>query len=107
MEITDVGLYIAYAVFLIAAAAAVLFPLINSIKNPAAIGKSLIGIVAMVALFIVAYVLSGDEVSAKYTALGVDAGGSKLIGAGLTMFYFVITLGFLGIIYSEVSKAFK
>lgn len=107
MEITDIGLYISYAVLIIAGAAAFLFPLINSVKNPAAVGKSLIGIGAMVVLFIIAYVVSGDEVSAKYTALGVDATSSKLIGAGLTMFYFVMVLGVVGIIYSEVSKAFK
>ncbi len=107
MEITDVGLYIAYAVFIVAGAAAIVFPLVNSLKNPGSIGKSLVGVGAMVVLFIIAYVLSGDEVTAKYTALGVDAGSSKLIGAGLTMFYFVIVLGFVGIIYSEVSKAFK
>lgn len=107
MEIEDIGLYVSYAVLIIAGASAILFPLVNSVKNPAAVGKSLMGIGAIVVLFIIAYVLSGDEVTAKYTALGVDAGGSKLIGAGLTLFYFVMVLGVVGIIYSEVSKVFK
>jgi hypothetical protein len=107
MGIIDIGLYITYAVFLVSAGAAVVFPLIYALKHPSAIGKSLIGIGGMVVLFVVAYFLSGDEVTAKYTALGVDASGSKIIGAGLTMFYFVMVIGFLGIIYSEISKAFK
>lgn len=107
MDIVDFGIYVAFAAFLIAAGAAIIFPLINSLKNPAALGKSLSGVLVLVALFVVAYVLSGDEVTARYTALGVDAGTSKIIGAGLTLFYFLIGLAFLGIIYSEISKAFK
>ena len=107
MEITDIGLYVAYAVLLVAGASAIFIPLLNSLKDPGAMRKPLMGMGAMVVLFVIAYALSGDEVTSKYSALGVDAGGSKIIGAGLTMFYFVIVLSFVGIIYSEVSKAFK
>jgi hypothetical protein len=58
-------------------------------------------------LFIVAYTISGDEVSAKATALGVDSGSSKLIGAGLILFYVVFVISAVGIVYSEISKALK
>jgi hypothetical protein len=107
MDIVDIGLYVAFAAVSIAAGAAIIFPLINAIRNPATLGKSLMGIVVLFALALVAYLLSGDEVTARYTALGVDATTSKIIGAGLTLFYFLIGLSFLGIIYSEISKAFK
>ena len=107
MDMVDIGLYASFVVFFIAAGAAILFPLINSLRNPAALGKSLTGVAALVVLFIIAYALSGDEVTPRYTALGVDAGASKMIGAGLTLFYFLIALSFIGIIYSEITKAFK
>jgi len=32
---------------------------------------------------------------------------SKMIGAGLTMFYIVLVIAILGMIYSEIAKAFK
>lgn len=107
MTIEDIGLYISYVAFFIAAGAAIVFPLLNAIKNPASLGKSLIGIIGVVVLFIVAYLVSGDEVTSKYAALGVDASGSKIIGAGLTLFYFVLVLSIIGVVYSEINKALK
>jgi hypothetical protein len=107
MDSIDIGLYLSFLLLGLATAAAVLLPLINAIKHPAGLVKSLIGVGALVVLFIVSYSLSGSELSAKAVALGVDESGSKLIGAGLILFYLVFVISVVGVVYSEINKALK
>lgn len=103
----DIGLYITYLFFFIAIAAAVVFPLMQAAKHPKDLGKSAVGIGILVVIFVISYSISGSELSAKAVALGVGEGSSKLIGAGLTMFYVVLIVSLLGMVYSEISKAIK
>ncbi len=103
----DFGLYVGYALFLIALAAAVVLPLITALKSPKDLLKSLMGLGALVVIFLISFGLSGSEVTAKYIAQGVGEGSSKLIGAGLTMFYIVFFIAVLGIVFSEINKALK
>lgn len=103
----DIGLYIFYGLLFIAVAAAFFFPLFQAFKQPAALVKSAIGIGAMVLLFVAAYAISSSEVNLKAAAAGISESGSKLIGAGLIMFYITIGLAILALIYSEISKALK
>jgi hypothetical protein len=107
MEITDIGLYVTYVILIIGIVVAVVLPTISAIKNPAGLLKSLFGLGGLVVLFVVAYALSGDEVTTVAASLGVDAGSSQLIGAGLGMFYIVLIVGILGIVASEINKALK
>lgn len=39
--------------------------------------------------------------------MGITEGSSKLIGAGLIMFYITLVLAIIGVIYSEINKALK
>jgi uncharacterized membrane protein len=103
----DIGLYVGYGLLIVALAAAVILPLINVLKSPKELVKSGMGIGALLVVFLVAYGLSGSEVTAKYTAQGIGEGSSKLIGAGLTMFYIVFFIALLGIVFSEINKALK
>lgn len=103
----DIGLYIGYTLFLVALAAAVFLPLITALKSPKDLLKSLMGLGALVVIFLISFGLSGSEVTAKYVAQGVGEGSSKLIGAGLTMFYIVFFVAVLGIVFSEINKALK
>jgi uncharacterized membrane protein len=103
----DIGLYVGYFLFIIAVAAAAILPLVNALKSPKDLMRSLMGLGALVVLFLVSFGLSGSEVTAKYIAQGVGEGSSKMIGAGLTMFYIVFFIALLGIVYSEISKALK
>jgi hypothetical protein len=107
MDSIDIGIYLSYILLGLAMVTAVLLPLVNAIKHPAGLLKSLFGVGGLVVLFIVAYTLSGSEVSAKAVALGVDASGSKMIGAGLILFYFVLVISIVGVVFSEVNKALK
>jgi hypothetical protein len=102
----DVGLYIFYALLAIAVLAAIVFPVINAIKTPGALLKSLIGVGALLVLFGLAYALSSSEVSTKDAAL-VTPTAARLIGAGLIMFYITLILSILVVVYSEITKALK
>jgi hypothetical protein len=103
----DFGLYLFYALLFIAVAAAVIFPLFYAIKQPAALGKSAIGAGVLVVLFVIAYAMSGSDVNIKAAAAGISESASKLIGAGLIMFYITLALAVLALIYSEISKALR
>ena len=103
----DAGLYFCYILFFVAVGAAILFPLLYALSDPKGVVKSLAGIAGLVVVFIVCYAMSGNEVTAKFAAAGVGEGSSKLIGAGLMMFYFVLFASIAGIVFSEISKALK
>lgn len=103
----NAGLWIFYILLFASIVTAVVFPLLHAIKTPGTFKKSLIGIGVIAVVFVISYVLSGSGVTAKQMALGVDESSSKLIGAGLIMFYLTLLGSVLGIIYSEISKALK
>ncbi len=101
------GLYFGYFLFGVAIIAAVVLPLMNAVKNPKVIAKAGIGVGLLVGVFIIAFAISSDEVSQIGKVQDVSATSSKMIGAGLLMFYFTLLGAVIGLLYSEVSKAFK
>lgn len=100
-------MYVTYVFGGVAVGSAILFPLLNAIKSPGTFLKSLMGVGVLVALFGVSYMLSSPAVTNSWVARGITEGVSKMVGAGLIMFYMVMVIAVLGLIYSEVSKAFK
>ncbi len=105
--VSDYGLWISYILIGVATAAAIVMPLINSLSDPASLKGAGIGVGSLVVLFFISYALSGDEVTAKYTQFGVDAGTSQVIGGFLTMMYLLLLIVTVAIVYAEVSKIFK
>jgi hypothetical protein len=103
----DLGFYVFYALLFIAVAATIVFPIIHMLKEPSSLVATGIGIVAILVLFGISYALSGSEVNLKAAAVGITETTSKLIGAGLIMFYITLVLSVLALIYSEISKALK
>ncbi|MFN5169335.1 MAG: hypothetical protein ACK5DD_06900 [Cyclobacteriaceae bacterium] len=107
MDAEDIGLYISYGALIIAVAAAVVLPLMHAIKHPKTLLGSLVGVGALVILFVICYAISDTEVSAKARSLGADESSSQLIGAGLYTFYAVFIVSIVGMVYSEINKALK
>jgi hypothetical protein len=101
------GLYICYIIFGIAVISALGLALINTIKNPGTLVKSGIGIGVLVVVLVISYALSDSEVSAIAKALGEGPSSVKWIGAGLIMFYIALFAAIIGLVYNEISKAFK
>lgn len=102
----DVGLYIFYALLAIAVIAAIMFPIINAIKTPATLLRSLAGVGALLLLFGIAYAISDNNLSQRSAAL-VGPNTGRLISAGLIVFYITLILAALAVVYSEVTKALK
>jgi hypothetical protein len=96
------GLVVCYVLLGLTIVASVVMPMINAIKNPQGLIKALIGIVGLVVLFGISYALSGSEVSAKAAALGTTAASSKMIGAGMILFYIVLLTSAVLAIYSLI-----
>ena len=103
----DAGLYAAYLFFAIAIGSAIGMSFINTIKSPGEIKKAAYALTGMVVLFIVSYALSSSDVSVVQAAKGLTESTSKLVGAGLIMFYLISVIAILGLVYSEINKAIK
>lgn len=103
----DLGLYFTYALFFIAVVGAIVLPLMHAIKSPATFLKSLYGIIALIVIFVIAYAISSNVVRPSWGVLGISEGVSKLIGAGLIVLYVTMFVAVIGLVYSEISKAFK
>jgi hypothetical protein len=99
------GLYVGYLLMIVAIAAVVVLPLMNALKSPKELLKSGLAIAALVVVFLISYALSGDELTLKTAAMGTTAGSSKMIGAGLIMFYVAFFISVIGLIYSFFHKA--
>ena len=101
------GLYFCYIIFAVAVLAALGLALYNTLKNPGTLVKSGIGIGVLIVVLVISYALSDSEVSAIAKGLGENESSVKWIGAGLIMFYFALFAAMAGLVYSEISKAFK
>lgn len=101
------GLYFGYFLFGVAIISAVALPFVNALKNPKGLIRAGIGVGILIAAFFIAFAISGDDVNRIAASQGVSATGSKLIGAGLILFYISLITAAVGLIYSEVTKAFK
>jgi hypothetical protein len=107
MDSIDIALYASYILVLVAAIAAVVLPLIQSLGDPSSLIKSGIGLAALLVVFVIGYAISGNEVLPSYVEFDVDAGLSKFIGGLLMMMYLLIFAAIAGIIYTEVAKSTK
>lgn len=106
--IVNVGIIIAYILIVIGVVSAIVFPLINAISQPELLRKSGIGVVGILIVFGIGYAISDSELTTKFIQSGVETEGlSKMIGGALTMVYLLMGVAFVGIIYTEFSKAFK
>lgn len=103
----DIAIYFTYFLIGVALVSAIVLPVIQALKSPKDLLKSLLGVGALLVLFIVAYLASGSDISQIAKTNGVTESASKLIGAGLILFYLTLVLGILGIVVSEVNKALK
>jgi len=96
------GLVVCYIFFGLALAASIGMPIVQAIKNPQGLIKAVVGIVGLGILFGISYVLSGSEVTARAASLGIDAGSSRMIGAGMILFYIVLLSAAVLAIYSLI-----
>ncbi len=70
---------------------------------------TLAGIIAVVVVFIIAYIVSpGSDIPVEaFEKVQLDPSYSKLIGSGLIMTYFLLAGVFIALIYAQISKKLK
>ena len=107
MDSFDIILYVAYAMVIFAAVAAILLPLINALSNPSSLLKTGAGVLAIVVIYFIAYAFSGAEVTPEYSKYNIGPELSKIVGGTLIMAYFMIGGAILGIVFTEINKIFK
>ena len=107
LDLVDVILYFGYGMVIVAAFLAIAFPLWIASKNPKSLIQTGIGLGSILVLFLVAWLISSNEVYSSYAEFGVDESLSKFIGGMLNLVYILAGLAVCGIIYSEVSKSLK
>ena len=107
LDIIDIALFSAYGLVIVGALLAVGFPIYLSSKNPASLIESAMAFAGLLIMFLVGYLISGNEVLPTYIEFGVDAGLSKFIGGMIILVYLLAGIAIGGIIYSEFSKTFK
>tara|TARA_B100000475_G_C14869088_1_gene261065 strand:+ start:262 stop:600 length:339 start_codon:yes stop_codon:yes gene_type:complete len=107
LDIIDIALFSAYGLVIVGALLAVGFPIYLSSKNPASLKESAMAFAGLIIMFLVGYLISGNEVLPTYIEFGVDAGLSKFIGGMIILVYLLAGIAIGGIIYSEFSKTFK
>lgn len=98
----DVGLFVAYILTGICILAAIGMPLVKALGDVDSLKKMGIGIGALVAVFVISYFTSSGEAEGDYSETTV-----KLVGAGIVTFYILGVVAVLGIVYTEVKKAFE
>lgn len=104
---TEMLIYWCYALFGLATAAAIIFPVLGMAKNPKGAKSALIGVSALVIIFIISYVMGGDEMTPKYEKFISGPEASKQVSMGLNAFY-ILAVGAIGVtVVSGFSKFFK
>ena len=101
------GLYLTYFLIGLAVVSVVILPMIKALDNTKTLVGTGIGLGVLLVLFGISYAISGNEVLSTYTAQNVGPGISKFVGGLLTTMYLLFAAAIVGILYTEVSKAFK
>lgn len=96
-----------YILMGLATAAAIVFPILAMTKDPKAAKGALIGVGALVVVFVISYALAGDEMTPKYEKFISGPGESKLVSTGLIAFYILAIGAIIATVSSGFMKLFK
>ncbi len=95
-----------YLLFGVAVLVAVVFPIVGMVKNFKSAKYSLIGVGALVVIYVIGLAVSTGE-SYSIGDRVVEGSVSQHSEAGLITFYTMIVLAVGSILYTEISKAIK
>lgn len=98
----NIGLFLAYILIAVCILAAVVMPLAKAMGDPQSLKKIGMGVGGLVVVFLLSYLISSGESTGEESASTV-----KMVGASLTTFYILALVAILGIVYTEVKKAFE
>lgn len=98
-------MYIAYIVFIIAIVATVVFTLINTFTNSSGLKNTLIGVGAFALIALISYfVLASGQKTMMREGEMLSESGSRLVGAGLFMFYVLAAIAIGAMLFTGIKK---
>ncbi len=100
-------LVVAYIILAFTVIVTLFFSIMNLLKNPAVLKRSLIGIGVFLAIVIVSYLLATGETTTLSDGQTLSESGTKWVSAGLTTFYFLIVIAVGLILATGIRKAIK
>ncbi len=103
----NLGFIVTYILLMVAILASLVFPIIQTFGNLKAAKGAFIGIGAILAIFLISYLVSPADTGTFYTKFGISPTLSKVIGGGLVATY-VFFIGAAGsILYASIMKIFR
>lgn len=96
-----------YILLIIAALAAIVFPIIGMVNHPKGAKSALIGVVSLLVVFAISYALAGDEIVPAYKDFIETPAQSKMVSTGLIAFYILGIGAIIATIYSSISRVTK
>jgi len=100
----DAGLIISYVLIGLCALTAIVLPLMQAAGNPGSLKKIGISFGGMLVVFLICYLLAGSD---TLDVKNITEGDSKMVGAGIIMFYLLLIGAIGSIVYTEVTKLSK
>lgn len=104
---TNLMLIYTYILLFITILVALIFPLINIIKNPKGSMGSLIGMLIMIVVLGVTYLFSSSEPIETPVAVYDQVGWLRISDMGLYTAYIMLVVAFGAILFGELKNAFK
>jgi len=100
--------YLTFALLIVAAGTAIIFSVINLVKNPAHFKRALIGLVFMAVILLIAYSISPDNIVTNLSGKElVTASVSKWVSTGIWYSIFLGAIGFLFFIFDFLKSLIK
>jgi NADH:ubiquinone oxidoreductase subunit 6 (subunit J) len=106
-SLVNIGIILSYVMVAFAALTAISFGVKKMMQNTNNAKKTLYTAGGLVVAFIIAYLLSSDEVLNSYEKYNTTASSSKQVGMGLITFYLLLFGAIVAILYAELSKVFS
>lgn len=105
----NIGMFLVYALLILGIVAAVGFSIYQFAGNFKQSKTALYGIIGLVVIFLISYLLSsGSDINeAVFEKVGGNYGSSKLIGAGMYMFYILFGITLVTLIVTEIARPLK
>lgn len=104
-SLINILLWITYLLMIGAVVLAVVLSVVNIVKNPKKGKNSLIGVGALLVLWLMCLMFSSSDVAEKYQDI-ISPGQSKWIGAGLIATYLILIGSIVLAVFTEIKKAF-
>ncbi len=100
--VINIAMYVTYGLLAIAALAAIIFSLFHMFGNLRKAVPTFIGIGALLVIVLISYASATSEPYENATPVV-----SQWVGGGINATFFLIGLGFVAAIFTEVSKYFR